>query len=257
MRKEKIMADEEKGTEQKTGDADQLKAAVETTEDAAKKEEEGMKQAYLAEKEKRQQLEAQVGLLQDQMTLISANQPQQTQTAKAPSSAYEQAVAELGLQGQQWLDETQRAQIEARREQIITEQNSRRYNQMSANQFIASHADYAEAVGTTNPATGQFVPSRELMEILRDEPYLRSSLTSPENAYQIVMRHRQRVKRDKEYAAMKEHQGQQELDNKINPMSPSSVGGGTSGEAGGPLNVNSTFDDVAEIERRVKAGQYG
>ncbi len=243
------MAEEQTGTEQ-TGDADQTK---ETSTVDKKEEYEGMKQAYSAEKEKRQEAEAANQVLQDQAAVAAANPPP-VQESKGPVSSYEQALTETGLRDEPYPSPEQRIKIESRKEEIDRARNMNAIAQMSGNQFVASHPDFNEVVGMNHPVTGVFMPSKEVNEILMKEPHLRASIISgPESAWKIVMKHREQAENDAKFATLQEHTDAQAIDDNLKPMSPGSKGGSGDRDLSKSLK---TVEDVRRMEADVAAGLY-
>jgi len=240
------MSEEITGTET-TGDAGQTKD-VSTPVD--EKKEEGMMEAYKAEKEKRQSAETEVELLQNQIALAAANRVPVTQAQ--PQSAHDQAIRDLGLQDVLWPDAAQQSQIEARKEQIMRSQVAQDLAYSAGKSFIESHSDYSEVVGI-HPPQGGFIPSKEMKEILKEKPYLRASAyQGPSAAYKVVMDHRREVKREAELAALQEHNDAQAIDDNLKPMSPGSKGGGST-----TTRTYKTAEEVRQVELEIEQGMHG
>ena len=245
---EKTGTDQAGGTDQQT-DSDSTKDDTSTAEN---KEEEGMKQAYLAEKQKRQEAEAAAEVAKAESEMAKAVQKKATAVQK-PMTTYEQAKAELGLSDVEWLSEPQKDQVEARRAQLDNARTTQTIAQATARQFMDSHDDFAEAVGTVHPVTGEFIPSKEVIQILAKEPYLRASIfQGPESAYKIVMKHRKAAEKEAKLATLEEHQAALSEDDKLKPMSPGSRGGGSSTK-----RTYKTAEDVRAMEREIEAGLHG
>ena len=242
------MSEEQTGNEV-TGDADQGQD-VSTVDE---KKDEGIKTvpitSYQAEKEKRQEAEAQVELLQQQAAIAAANRAQPVQSR--PTSAHDQAIKDCGLQDVQWLDAAQQSQVEARKEQILRSQTVQEMMFSAGRAFIDSKPDYGDVVGTQQGTV--FIPSKTLKELLKEEPEELAALTAgPAAAYKIVQKYIKRKEREKELDALKEHTQAQSLDDSLKPMSPGTKGGGSSTK-----RSYKTADDVRRVELEIEQGLYG
>ncbi len=255
------MADEDKTGIEETGDADQTTgntatdtrvgdvAAGDAAQTQDEKEETGFKSAYEAEKLKRQQSEQAEQLLRDQLTVANANQ-QQAMTQ--PFSDYDQAKANLGLAGEEYIEEAQRGKIYAEVNRITNARNEQTVQLAANRQFVSLHPDFNEVVGTYMGT--QFVPSAEITELVKRKPYLSAAaFASSEGAYQIVMDERKLKTLDLKTTVQGEHLTQQGIANKLAPVSGAAAGGGaiTAG-AGTP-----TLQQQQEMEKRVESGEFG
>lgn len=257
------MTEENKtGNEKDTGDAGQTDTGnkditaggqQDVTPDAEGNQDEKYKAAVAmanAEKEKRQATESQSQLLQDQMSIMQANQVQPQQ----PSSTYEQAIKDLGIDPD-YMTETERIKVFAHKEQLDQVKNQQVASQFANQQFIRSHPDYFDVVG--KPVGNQYQVSAELQKILTEKPHLTAAAyASSQGAYQIVMEERKLAELKKKNEALTEHQTQQDIDNKTAPMSGAAAGGGGTVASGDVLPANATIEQVREMERRVAAGEF-
>ena len=251
------MADEEKKGTETAGDADQQTGttAADTSVgdavagDAAQNQDEvaGLKAAAEAERKKRQDAEAQAQLLRDQLTVANATQ-QQAQIA-APLSDYDQAKTNLGLAGEEYIEEAQRGKIYAEINRITNARNQQSA-QLSTNQsFISLHPDYNEVVGRY--AGTQFIPSAEITELVQRKPYLAATaLASAEGAYQIVMDERKLKTLDQQTTVQEEHLNQQGIATKLAPVSGAAAAGGAITAGAGTI----TLAQQQENEQRVENG---
>ena len=253
------MADEEKKGTETAGDADQQTGttaadtsvgdavAGDAAQDQDEKKEAGMEAAYKAEKQKRQQLEQSEQLLRDQLTVANATQ-QQAQIV-APLSDYDQAKTNLGLAGEEYIEETQRGKIYAEINRITNARNQQSA-QLSTNQsFISLHPDYNEVVGRY--AGTQFIPSAEITELVQRKPYLAATaFASAEGAYQIVMDERKLKTLDQKTTVQEEHLNQQGIATKLAPVSGAAAAGGAITAGAGAI----TLEQQTENEQRVENG---
>jgi len=241
-------------TATQTAEDSAQQAATQTDQDGADRESEGLKQAAVAEKKKRQELEAQLLAIQTENAVLKQQATQvvaPSQTAQ-PESTYARAVKELGLQDETWLTTEQQAKVFARKEQL-DQQNQQQFMRMTVDtQFMASHPDYGDVVGRMNPVTGAFIPSEELQRILMTKPYLSVVAQSgAQAAYELVVQERQLAELKRLQSTLSEQDTRQNIDALTAPMSPAAASGGDLTGMG--LN---TAEEVARMEARVKAGEF-
>ncbi len=224
------------------------------SQDGADKESEGLKAAAVAEKKKRQEAEAQLQAAQQTVQTVQQQNMllQQSQQPQQPKTTYEQAVMEAGLQDESYLNQEQQAQIFARKDQLDNQKFQQQQAMAQNNQFAITHDDYAEAVGTTDPMTGAFIPSQELNELLTKKPYLRQvANSSAQAAYELVVQERTLNEYSQQQTVANEQNVRQKVDAQTQPMSPAaSGGGGTSGKS------FSNAQEVRDMEARIAAGEF-
>lgn len=200
--------------------------------------------------------EEQAKLLQSQMALINANQQQQVVQSQPqqPLSVYEQAKADLGLTGEEFIDESQRGKIYARINEITQLQNQQTAAAIANQQFEASHPDFGNVVGLRNPLNGQIQPTAEISKILTEKPHLiPAAYASSQGAYEIVMQQRKLDELQKQNTAQEEHLKQQGIDTKLAPVSgAAATGGALSAKTAGAISA----EQQAENERKVAAGEF-
>jgi len=251
------MAEETKDIKQETGDVAQttgIDAAAgvqqDVTSDAAGNQDEvaGLKAAAAEERKKRQDIEAQLKLQQDQMLLMNANAPQ-TQIQQ-PKSEYEQAIIDLGYDPE-YLTEPERGNVFARMTQNMNVRNSQNAQAQANQQFINANPDYNEAVG--RQVGNQFIPSAEITEILQRKPHLTAAAyASSEGAYRIVTDERALKELQQKTAVNDEHLSQNEIDNKTSVVSGAAAAGGAIPGNAGKVNVQQQQD----MEQRVADGEF-
>lgn len=196
------------------------------------------------------QLQAAQLTVQQQNMLLQQNQ----QPRQRPKTTYEQAVLEAGLQDESYLNQEQQAQVFARKDQL----DNRRFQQEQANtqnnQFAATHDDYPQVVGTTDPMTGAFTPSPELRTLLTKKPYLlQAANSSGQAAYDLVMQERKLNEFEQNQTVTDEQNVRQTVDAKTQPMSPASSGGG--GDSSNDASFN-TREAVEKREAEIRAGKF-
>lgn len=202
----------------------------------------------------RKTAEEQAQLLQNQMALITANQQvNQPAQPQQPVSTYDQAKADLGLAGVEYLDEAQRGQIFTRVNEINQLQNQQNAAAFANQQFESSHPDFGSVVGLRNPVTGVIQPTAEILKILTEKPYLTAAAyASSQGAYQIVMQQRQITQLRQQNAIQEEHLQQQGIDTKLAPVSAAAAAGGA--VSASPAAV--TVEQQQEMEQRVASGEF-
>ena len=188
-------------------------------------------------------------LLQAQVQVMQANQQETVQ--QAPLSDYDQARVDVGLGGEEFLEESQRGKIYTRMNEITNIRQNQTNALIANQQFESIHPDFSTVVGNRNHL-GQIAPSAEIMKILTEKPYLTASVySSSQAAYDIVMRERELTELKKLNIVNKEHLDQQEIESKLGPISAAAVsGGGISDKTAGTI----TLKQQLENEQRVADG---
>lgn len=220
------------------------------TSDAAGNQDEvaGLKTAAEAERKKRQEAEAQTQLLREQMALQQANPVQQT---TQPVSDYEQAKANIGLAGEEYIDETQRGAIFTEINRIINARSQQNAQATANQQFINTHPDYFDVVG--KQVGNQMMPSAEITKILQEKPHLTAAAyASSQGAYQIVMDERKLQELMEKNIVNDEHLKQNDIDNKTSVVSGAAAGGGAITAHAG----TATLEQQEEMEQRVANGEF-
>ena len=181
--------EEQTGTEQ-AGDADQNTgnndAAADgqqgdTQDAAANQEAEGLKAAAVAERTKRQAVEAENQSLRDQLALqAQVSRTPQTQQEEQ-KSLYAAVAKQLGIDPEYATAEEQ-GKIFDGMMQVTS-------SQQSEQSFVNSRPDYAEVVGVSGPG-GQFQYAPPLLRALKSNPALANALKNSPNqavlAYEIA-----------------------------------------------------------------------
>lgn len=268
---------DETGKNEGAGDADQqLAGNLDGTADgqqaispdaAGQSQEEKLSAAVTmanAEKAKRQTAESDAQTLRDQIALANATSAQnqqvqqQMQGVQKPLSTYELAIQQLGYDSE-FLTELERTQVFRRVEELNNVRSQQQQTNSANIQFAQSKPDFGDVVGRYN-ATGMFIYSPELQEIINKKPYLQASCGTALGAYEIVMAEREAAESAKtvaEHAAAEaEANKNQDIENKIDPMSPAAVGGGGTVPRGGVITAQSTAADVAATQARIAAGEF-
>lgn len=193
-------------------------------------------------------------LLQSQINMVQANQPvQQVQTQTQPLSDYDQAKADLGLAGEEYIDEGQRSLIHARMTEIINVKSQQNNAVFSNQQFEINHPDFSSVVGLRNPLNGQITPSAEISKILMEKPYLTAAAyASSQGAYEIVLAERQLNKLQQQNTVNQEHLKQQGIEDKLAPVSGSAAAGGA---ISNKTQASISIEQQRENERKIAAGE--
>lgn len=190
---------------------------------------------------------------QTQMAIMQANQqPVQQTQVKEPLSDYDQAKADLGLAGEEYMDENQRSKVQARITEIMNARNQQRNAALANQQFENSHPDFGSVVGLHNPITGAIQATAEILKILTEKPYLTAAAyASSQGAYEIVMQQRRIDELQQQNTVQEEHLKQQGIDTKLAPVSGAAAAGGAAQAASGTVTV----EQQQENERKVAAGE--
>lgn len=218
-------------TDQSVTDQNQDVLADGTSKDKTVKYSEFEKANKRAKEAEEAQMTAQRQLELYQAQVQGQLQAQQTQQVQqGPKTNTERAMAELGLTVDDLYGENQ-VKLMNRKEQLdaVTAQNQ---NAAFANlQFIATHPDTSQIVGSVNPTTGNIMTkSPELAAILAKKPYLVNACVSVQATYEIVMQERKLADFEKNKAVDEEVRTRQGVDNATAPLGGSAAGGGGSGE---------------------------
>ena len=198
-----------------------------------------------AESEKTKAAEEQAAYAQRQLELMQVQSQQAQQTYVQPKTVSDQALERLGIT----TDDLYGDNIVKYQEEVNTINNANSQQQqatMAQQQFVMSHPDSNQVVGSVNPVTGQFMASGELLALLQKKPHLTGACSSVEIAYELVMQERQLNELQTTQTITKEQQTRQNIDNKTQPMGGSAAGGTGGGMTQG--NGLMTREQVLEIE---------
>ncbi len=189
-----------------------------------------------------------------QLELVVAQQQgqQMTQGQTVPKTSMEQAMLEYNVTADDLFGEVM-IKVMARKDEIDNVVRQQQNTSFANQQFISTHPDVAQVVGSVNPATGQVMTmSPELAAILVKKPYLTGACTTVQAVYDIVMQERKLVKFEQNDAANKEHQTRQDVETATQPLGGSAAGGGGEGEPQPQKLMND--DQVAKIQARIDSG---
>lgn len=205
--------------------------------------------------DKKKEAEEKAAYAQRQLELLQAQQAgQQTaQPATQPKTSMEQAMLEHGVTADELYGDVM-IKVMARKDQIDNAIRQQQNTVFANQQFIATHPDVSEVVGSVNPATGAIMTnSPELAAILAKKPYLVGACTTVQAVYEIVIQERKFAEFEKKEAANTEHQTRQGVDNSTQPMGASAAGGGASGE---PQNQKlMSREQVDAVQARIDSGE--
>ena len=265
------MADtqEDLNTSQSVADPDLNNAPVVTepdltqpvTETLADGDDKGKKTVKYVEFEKankaRAVAEEEARRLHEQMQVMAANQQVQPTTVQPQNqtlTVYDQARADLGLQDDEYLTESDRGRVIQRTIEIQNAANQQQQQAASNRQFIQEHADYGEVVGRQMGNNFQLSP--ELLKIITDKPHLaNAAYSNSESAYQIVMDERKLAELEKNATANKEHLARQGIDNKTEPLGGSAAGGGGAGDPNNQQMMSR--EQVRDIVKKLANDEQG
>ncbi len=190
-----------------------------------------------------------------QLELLQANvQGQQTvQTAQPVGTTYEQAMLNLSLTADDMYDGNNNVKVnieKARLDGIVNQQQQ----VFTANQqFMASHSDFSQVVGSVNPMTGQVISlTPETLALVQRKPYLQSA--SYQAVYDEILQDRKLKDFEQKANVNQEHQNRQNADTATLPLGGSAAGGG-----GSEQNHSTTLltrEQVRENLRKIAAGDF-
>ena len=188
--------------------------------------------------------------VREQMQIMVANQQQNVQpiqNVSQPTTVYDQARADLGLQDEEYPTETDRGRIIQRTIEIQSAANQQQQQAVSNQRFIQEHADYGEVVG--RQIGNNFQMSPELLKIITEKPHLANAASNSQSAYKIVMDERKLAELEKNAATNQEHLTRQGIDNKTDPLGGSAAGGGGAGDPNNQQMMSR--EQVLEIRTRL------
>jgi len=206
--------------------------------------------------EARKAAEEQAAFAQRQLELMA--QQQQFHQAQQPAARLtneEQALQDLNLSADD-LYGSNIVEYTKRLNQINYAQYQQSQEVAATQQFIASHPDVGQAVGSINPATGQLVNvSPELAAILTKKPYLIGACNTLSNAYQVVLDERRLANVDTQTTEQKAANIQRKVDVATAPLGGSAAGGG-GGNGSSQGTAMLSREQVAQIDADIAAGKY-
>ncbi len=204
------------------------------------------------ESKARKAAEEQAAYAQRMLELLQANQPQQTQ--QQAGSTYEQAMIDLGITTDDLYDGANIVKVQNRKAVLDTALQQQQSAFTATKQFVASHSDFTQVVGSVNPTTGFIVAwSQEALSLQQKKPWLAGAFQSAQGAYEAVMQERKLTELETKAAVNQEHLNRQDIDNASLPLGASAAGGGGAGD---PQNQRMmTREEVIETERKLANGE--
>jgi hypothetical protein len=202
-----------------------------------------------------QKKEAEEGRLfaERQLELMQANiqGQQQVQQTQQAGSTYEQAMLDVGITADDLYDGSNMVKVQNRKEQLDNANQQAQQSAMANNQFIASHPDFAQVVGSVNPATGQLMSlTQEATMLIQNKPYLASATF--QGAYDAILQERELKQLKSKAAVNTEHLNRTGVDTATQPLGGSAAGGGGAGDT---TPAMMTREQVLETERKLANGE--
>lgn len=195
---------------------------------------------------------AQTQQIQNQMTIMQANQQVQRQPIQQPKTTLEQAMVDCDVTAEEMYGDVT-VKVLNRKAELDALQNQQTNSVYANQQFESSHPDFGSVVGLRNPITGQIQPTAEILKILTEKPYLTAAAyASSQGAYEIVMQEREIAKLQQQNTVTEEHLKQQGIDTKLAPVSGAAAAGGAMQAASGTV----TLEQQQEMEQRVANGEF-
>ncbi len=199
----------------------------------------------------RKAAEEQAMTAQRQLELMQMSQQTQQQ-AEQPKTTLDQAMLNMGITADEMYGDVQvkvfneKARLDAILQQAQTAQ-------VANQQFVNSHTDFTQVVGSVNPATGQIMAwSQEALSLQQRKSHLAGAFQTAHGAYTAIMDERRFAELEKNANANQEHLKRQGVDIISLPLGGSAAGGST----GGDIQSEELLprSQVAEIERKLAAG---
>lgn len=195
--------------------------------------------------------EEQAAHAQRQLDLIQMNAQQAQQVQTAPKSTSQQALDSLGITADDLFGENV-----VKYQEAVNQLNNAQVQQnnaaMQTQEFMMTHPDIANVIGSVNPMTGQIMQTTpELMALVAKKPYLRQA--SVQDLYLAVQDERKFSEYEKTATIQKEHQKRTGVKIETQPLSGSAAGGGGAGSQGRQQLM--TREQVLDMERRLAAGE--
>lgn len=169
-------------------------------------------------------------LAQSVQLQMQAAQQQQAQQTVQPGSTFEVAMKEYGFAPDDLYIGENLVKVQNRKSELDAMAQQQQTVFTANQQFIASHPDFTQVVGSVNPATGRIMAwSQEALLLQQKMPYL-ANLQSAKDVYETVINARKLAELEKTSAANKEHLARQEAGNLTEPLGGSAGGGGGAGD---------------------------
>ena len=243
-------------TEPEDADKEQVVTAPGETIDPANQTEENQAVPYerfkevndqkKAAEEQTMQAQRDNDLLRAQMQGQQMAQPQQI-----AQTTLDQAMINCGVTADDMYGEAQvrvfneksRLDSTLQQQQMATNENM---------QFINSHPDFSQVVGSVNPATGQIISwSQEALKLGQEQPWLQNA--SAQGMYQAIIQARELAEFKSKAEVNQEHLNRQGVNIASQPLGGSAAGGGGAGDPNKQQMY--TREQVAEIERKLANGE--
>lgn len=208
-----------------------------------------------AEATARKEAEEKAAYAQRQLELVMAQQQgqQMAQPQAAPKTSLEQAMLEYGVTSDELYGDVI-IKVMARKDEIDNAIRQQQNAVFANQQFVSTHPDVAQVVGSVNPMSGQVMTmSPEFAAVIAKKPYLAGACSTVESMYQIVMQERKLAEFEKNQVSLQEHQNRQGVDTATQPMGGSAAGGGGAGDQHNQPLMNR--EQVAEWDRKLDSGE--
>ncbi len=180
--------------------------------------------------------------LMQQKALLQANPPQQ------PKTSMEQALVDCDVAEDELYGENI-TKVMNRKEQIDLARTQQQQSAFSTQQFMVTHSDVSQVVGSVNPVTGQMMPTQELATLLAKKPHLIGACSTIQSAYQVVLDERELAKLQNTQVSNQEHLNRQGIDVKTEPLGGSAAGGGAAGDVNQTMMTREqTLEIIAKLD---------
>ena len=195
-----------------------------------------------------QAMQAQRTLELYQANVAGQQQGQQQEVAK---TTLDQALLNCGVIADEMYGEAQ-VRVLNEKSRLDAVQMKSQQSMNADIQFIASHPDIAQVVGSVNPATGQLISmSPEAVTLLQKKPHLAG--VSLQVAYNEIIQERKFKEYESKTTVNQEHLNRQDADNVSQPLGGSAAGGGGAGDPNSQQMM--TREQQQDIRNRIANGE--
>lgn len=198
--------------------------------------------------------EEQAAYAQRQLELYQQSQAQQPAQQTQVSSTYELAMRDLGLTAEDLYDGNNMIKIQNRKSELDLALQQQQAASATNQQFMVSHPDFNQVVGSVNPSTGTIMSwSQEAVALQNKKPWLNGAFQTAQGAYEAIMNERTFADLEKKAAINQEHLNRQGVDTNTQPLGGSAAGSGGAGDTQNQPMMSR--EKVLEIKAKLAAGQ--
>jgi hypothetical protein len=184
---------------------------------------------------------------------MQTSQQRQVDQTQQPGSTFELAMQQLNITADDLYVGENLVKVNRLKSELDTALQQQQTVFTANQQFIASHSDFTQVVGSVDPATGRIIAwSNEALLLQQKMPYL-ANLQSAKDVYGTIIDARKLSELEKITATNKEHLDRQNLDTNTVPMGGSAAGGGGAGDPNSQQLL--TREQTQEIINKLNNGE--